>query len=127
MAAVALDIISLQKIKLFLLNSILATQGIVWGVVDVSALVPGGSITLNLNSASLVPEFTTFTSFTNGMNIYVQVDSAHADNISFGAVLEDHEVSGGTYNNIANIIVALPDSPITQRDGLANQQAIAPR
>lgn len=86
----------------------IASEGMVWGVTDVSALVPGGTITLTLNSSSYEPAYSNFNGFTNGMNVYVQVDSAHATSIVYGAVLEDHEIAGDPYNNISNITVALP-------------------
>lgn len=53
-------------------------------------------------------EYTNFTGFNTGMNVYVQVDSANnIVNNETGAVLEDHEITGNSYNNIGQIIVSL--------------------
>ncbi len=85
----------------------LSTEGLVWGVTDTSSLQPGGTMTLTLSSSSYKPEFSNFTEFNNGTNVYVQVDSAHASNILHGAVLENHEIAGDPYNNISNTTVTL--------------------
>ena len=84
-----------------------AAEGAVWGVTDVSALVPGGTMTLTFNSTNYVPAFSNFNGFSNGMNVYVQVDSAHASSVVYGAVLENHEIASDPYNNISSTTVNL--------------------
>ncbi|MCP5098330.1 MAG: DUF11 domain-containing protein, partial [Chloroflexi bacterium] len=85
----------------------LSAQGIAWGVEDLSDLVPGGSLTLTLNHTAYVSSRSNFSgSFTPGMNIYVQVDSANAST-NYGGVLENHEIIGATYNYINSVTVAL--------------------
>ena len=84
-----------------------STEGAVWGVTDVSALVPGGTITLTFSSSSYAPAFSNFNGFSNGMTVYAQADSAHASSIVYGAVLENHEAIGDPYNNISSTTVTL--------------------
>jgi hypothetical protein len=83
----------------------LAEEGVVWGVVDVSGLTPGGSMTLNLAHPALYEEYTDFAgSFRSGDLIYVQVDSANRD-VGTGSVYERHEMMGEAYNNIVQGVV----------------------
>mgnify|MGYP002713010523 CR=1 FL=1 len=83
---------------------VVGKEGIVWGITDIVALAPGGQITLTLNHPSLTPEKSNYSGTFNEEDIiYVQVDSAHTGT-SYGGVLEAHEQSGGTYNNIAQYI-----------------------
>lgn len=86
----------------------LCAEGLVWGVTDTAVLTPGGTLTLTLNDSSFTPELSNFSgTFTNGMEIYVQVDSASQARDS-GGVLEIHEILNQPYNNIASVVVVLP-------------------
>ena len=83
----------------------LSDQGLVWGVTDVAALVPGGSLTLDLNSPSFMSDYSQFTgSFTPEMRIYVD---SFAEG-SYGGVLELDEMNDGAYNNIKGPVFPLP-------------------
>ena len=85
----------------------LSAEGIVWGITDVTSLVPGGTLTLNLSHPSLDTGLTNFSgTFSDGMEIYVQVDSANLVRPS-GGVWETHEILNGPYNNIAHVTVSL--------------------
>jgi len=80
--------------------------GLFWGVTDTSMLTAGGMLTLTLSDSpyyGFVP-INFSGSFTNGMRIYVQVDSANTG-IYYGKVLENHEITGGEYNNVNYVIV----------------------
>ncbi|HLF26949.1 MAG TPA: FG-GAP-like repeat-containing protein [Anaerolineae bacterium] len=80
-----------------------STQGIVWGVtVDaLPQLQPGGVLTLTLGDRYTWPSLSNFLGgLAPGTPIYVQVDSAHAQT-TYGGVLENHEIVGTPYNNIA--------------------------
>ena len=79
---------------------LVGTEGIVWGITDISTLTPGGQITLTLSHAGLTEEKSNYSgTFSEADIIYVQVDSAHTGT-NYGGVLESHEQSGGLYNNI---------------------------
>jgi PKD repeat protein len=81
-------------------------EGLVWGITDVSALVPNGTLTINLSHPSFMPEFSNFSgTFASGDVVYVQVDSAHI-NTTYGAVLENHEQENLPYNNINTTTVS---------------------
>ena len=85
----------------------LSDEGVVWGITDVSSLVPDGILVIDLNHPSLDANLTNFSgTFINGMEIYVQVDSANVARDS-GGVEEIHEITNGTYNNIAHVTVSL--------------------
>jgi hypothetical protein len=85
----------------------LSEQGIVWGVTDVSQLVPNGSLTLDLNHPSYMPEYSEFEgTFSPEMAIYVQVDSFGLEN--YGSILELDEIEGSDYNNIKGPVFPLP-------------------
>ncbi len=79
----------------------LGSEGMVWGVsAPALPLEPGEELTLTNGDAYYWSEHSTFSgTFAEGMPIYVQVDSAHAGT-TYGAVMESHEIAGGTYNNI---------------------------
>ncbi|MCB8989149.1 MAG: CSLREA domain-containing protein [Ardenticatenaceae bacterium] len=86
----------------------LCVEGLVWGVADPAALTPGGTLTLTLDDANFAAELSDFSgTFTTGMEVYVQVDSANQARES-GGVLETHEILDQPYNNIAHVTVALP-------------------
>jgi hypothetical protein len=85
----------------------LSDEGIVWGITQIASLVPGGTLTIDLNHSSLNTELTNFSgTFTNGMEIYVQVDSADIARQT-GGVLEIHEITNGAYNNIVHVTAAI--------------------
>jgi uncharacterized repeat protein (TIGR01451 family) len=79
----------------------LCQWGIVWGIEGPALpLAPGGSVTLTIGDDYYSPEYSKFPALLPvGTPIYVQVDSANV-NTTYGAVLEDHEISGEPYNNI---------------------------
>jgi hypothetical protein len=79
----------------------LCSEGMVWGVEGaVLPLEPGEELTLTMGDSYYHSNLSTFSgTFAAGMPIYVQVDSANAGT-TCGAVLESHEIAGGTYNNI---------------------------
>jgi len=84
----------------------LADEGVVWDIkVD---LLPGGTITLTIGDTDTSWEHTGFSgSLAAGTWIYVQVDSANTLT-DYGGVLEDHEIMGGTYNNITGRKLSAP-------------------
>jgi len=85
----------------------LCYEGLVWGVTDVSALVPGGSLTIDMNHSSFMPDNSLFfEDFDPGMAIYVQVDSYAST--TYGGVLERHEIEGAAYNNISGPVFPFP-------------------
>jgi uncharacterized repeat protein (TIGR01451 family) len=81
----------------------LAPQGLVWGVTadlqpgEVLTLTVGGDYSFDAYSHVAWP-------LAAGTPIYAQVDSANTMT-DYGGVLEDHEITGGTYNNIEHTIV----------------------
>ena len=80
-------------------------EGIAWGIANTS-LAPGASVTLNLGSVYYDASETNFSgTVPNGATVYAQVDSVNRAT-SHGNVLEDHEVSGGSYNNISSVTYA---------------------
>jgi len=85
----------------------LCGEGIVWGVVAPALpLNPGDTITLTIGDAYYWPDYSNFSgSLPAGTPIYVQVDSANT-NTTYGAVLENHEITGGAYNNIGGATVS---------------------
>jgi uncharacterized repeat protein (TIGR01451 family) len=82
-------------------------QGIVWGVTAPDLpLEPGGVITLTNGGTYYWPSLSNFSgSLPAGTPVYAQVDSANT-NTTYGAVLENHESIGGTYNNISGSVVS---------------------
>ena len=95
----------------------LCSQGIAWGVESPALpLEPGGTITLTIGDAYYWADYSNFPgSLPAGTPIYVQVDSADVQT-TYGAVLENHEIVGGTYNNIAgpvfSTLVAAGEEPV---------------
>jgi uncharacterized repeat protein (TIGR01451 family) len=84
-----------------------STQGAVWGVTvgALPALRAGGSLTLTLRDAYYWPTLSNFPGgLPSGTPIYAQVDSAHTNSI-YGAVLENHEITGLPYNNISGPVL----------------------
>ena len=86
------------------------TQGGVWGVTqDALPLNPGDTLTLTVTPAggSYYRSDLSDISWPLASNtrIYAQVDSAHTAT-AFGAILENHEVIGATYNNITGPVLS---------------------
>jgi hypothetical protein len=64
-------------------------------------LESGEELTLTNGDVYYWPEYSNFSGTLSPRTpVYVQVDSANADT-TYGAVLESHEIVGGTYNNIS--------------------------
>ena len=84
----------------------LAGYGSVWGVEgDVLPLDPGEVLVLQVGGDYYWPELSRLPdSLAAGTTVYVQVDSANAET-TYGAVLESHEISGGVYDNIGNLVL----------------------
>ena len=80
-----------------------STHGIVWGVTtDALPLAPGGTITLTFGGEYYRSDLSDMAwPLPVGTLIYAQVDSANTLT-NYGAVLENHEITGGTYNNITH-------------------------
>ena len=94
----------------------LSTEGIAWGVT--TAIQPGQVLTLTYSTAPGAPNLyyssadSYFTgSLPAGTTIYAQVDSAHVGHLD-GAIIETHELLGGTYNNIFQ--ASAVDNPVSQ-------------
>ncbi len=88
----------------------LSTQGAVWGVTaqGLPALGANGTLTLTTGDGYYWPSLSNLGgTLPTGTCVYVQVDSANA-NTTYGAVLEDHEASGGTYDNISGLQLVGP-------------------
>jgi uncharacterized repeat protein (TIGR01451 family) len=84
----------------------LGSQGLVWGVVAPN-IVPGESLTLTLNHSAYRPEFSEVVlPLPPGSAVYAQVDSVNLLT-DYGGVLEGHEISGESYNNIAATVSIL--------------------
>jgi hypothetical protein len=88
----------------------LCAQGIVWLVTGENLmLAPGGTLTLTIGDAHYQPSLSNFSgSLPVGTPVYAQVDSA-GPNATYGVVTENHEVAGGTYNNITGPVLSTPD------------------
>jgi hypothetical protein len=100
--------------------STLASQGMVWGVTAPALpLSPGQAITLTSSPGDVYfrPDYSQFaTPFSPDMGVYAQADSANM-NTSYGAILENHEASGGAYNNISGVAsVAISSTPLVTAD-----------
>jgi subtilisin-like proprotein convertase family protein len=80
----------------------LGSQGLVWGVTAdaLPALEPGGVLTLTAGDAYYWPSHSRVSwPLAVGTPVYAQVDSFNPAT-TYGAVLEDHEMSGEDSNNI---------------------------
>ncbi len=115
----------------------LCDEGLVWGVTaDALPLAPGDVITLTIGDAHYWPDYSKFSgSFPAGTPVYAQVDSANT-NTTYGAVLENHEITGGPYNNISgpvyptNAIGEVPaeaELPVTGDHPPASSRNLPPR
>jgi hypothetical protein len=96
-------------------------QGLVWGVT--SDLQPGQALTLTIGDAYYLPLFSMFTgTLPIGTPVYAQVDSLDLLT-SYGAVRENHEITGLPYNNILGPVSSTaalaplgPELPLEQGD-----------
>ncbi len=111
----------------------LGSQGLVWGIKGGSALpiAPGQAITLTINDAYYKPEFSHF-STPLVAPIYAQVDSVNlTPGVTYGGVLEDHEMTGGTYNNITStfVIQSLAEPVMSSTSGteMLSSEGLPPR
>ncbi|MFQ6102337.1 MAG: Ig-like domain-containing protein [Anaerolineae bacterium] len=89
----------------------LANYGLAWKVAASAFpnLGPGGVLTLTMNGDYYRADWSHFPrSVLVGTPVYAQVDSYGAS-VTYGAVLENHEISGGTYNNISSTVSTLAD------------------
>jgi hypothetical protein len=92
------------------------SQGIAWGITALP-LHPGQSVTLTLaNHAAEESNFSL--PFEVGLPVWGQVDAVNV-NTTYGGVLEDHEVSGSSYNNISGPVSV--SGAIIGRSGLTNE------
>ena len=76
-------------------------EGLVWGITDVSALMAGGVLVVDMNHPSYLSDFSLmYDNFErdDAYVVYVQVDSFGEAGV--GAVVETHERNGGAYDNI---------------------------
>jgi hypothetical protein len=77
----------------------LGSQGVAWGVTI--GIPPNGVLTLTIGGPYYSAANSNFTgSLLPGTPVYAQVDS-YNDSTTYGTVLENHEIMGGAYNNIA--------------------------
>ncbi len=93
----------------------LGSQGLVWGITEeaLPSLAPGGVITLVTGDDYYVPEYSAFGgALAEGTPVYAQVDSFNAG-ITYGAVLESHEIAGGAYNNIGGPVFSTATFGVT--------------
>jgi len=81
--------------------------GVAWGVtVPALPLAPGGTLTLTIGDPYYQADDSNFpASLPAGTPIYVQVDSANVGT-TYGAVLENHEMVGWTYNNVSGPVLS---------------------
>lgn len=83
---------------------LLADQGATWGVTD--RLNHGDAITLTLNDTRYFADYSRIIlPIAAGTVVYAQVDSANA-NSTYGGILEQHEIDGTAYNNIAGPVTS---------------------
>ena len=73
----------------------------------ITPLMPGSSLTLNVNDAFYRPEYSSMSwPLAAGTPIYAQADSFPAPSPHDGLVLETHEYYDGPYNNIAGPVIS---------------------
>ncbi len=102
--------------------------GAVWGVKGSALpLAPGAALTLSVGDSYYWPSLSKLPATLGaGIKIYAQVDSANL-NTSYGGVLESHEITGQSYNNILGPI--LPSAgpagnlPVFQQDEVFSTSA----
>jgi uncharacterized repeat protein (TIGR01451 family) len=92
-----------------------SNQGMVWGVTGAALpLDPGESLILTTGDMYYWPEYSKVNwPLPVGTPIYVQVDSADVAT-NYGAILENHEMLGGPYNNISGPVLSTADAIATQ-------------
>jgi hypothetical protein len=80
----------------------LCSQGMAWGVTQSALpLAPGDVLTLTVGGAYYRPDKSTMTWPLQGADVvWAQVDSGN-QNTTYGAVLENHEITGSPYNNVS--------------------------
>jgi hypothetical protein len=92
----------------------LGSQGLTWGVQGAALpFDPGESLTLTIGDAYYFADLSNFsTPLPIGSTVYAQVDSVNFLT-TYGNVQENHEISGGTYNNISSTtsIAGAADAP----------------
>jgi hypothetical protein len=94
----------------------LCDQGLVWGVT--TDMAAGSVLTLTVNGAYYSSHYSQVSwPLPVGAGIYAQVDAWNPAT-SYGAVLENHERTGGAYNNIAG--------PVQVTDGSAGLESVFP-
>lgn len=99
-----------------------ANQGLVWGV-D-ATIAPGETLTLTINDAYYFPQWSNFSTLPEGTPVYVQVDSVNFDT-TYGAILETHEATGGSYNNIASTVSTAGSAAAISPGSATAQQPIS--
>jgi uncharacterized repeat protein (TIGR01451 family) len=96
-------------------------EGLVWGVAgNALPLDPGESLTLTYGDAYYVPEESGFSgTIAAGAQLYAQADSANT-NDPYGGIVENHEATGGAYNNIMGPVTAgaTLQAPAIESNGL---------
>jgi uncharacterized repeat protein (TIGR01451 family) len=82
----------------------LSDQGLVWGVTQ--SIPVSGTLTLTVGDAYYSTQYSSFSGVVPpGTPVWAQVDSVNL-NSTYGGVLESHEISGGSYNNITGPVTA---------------------
>jgi VCBS repeat-containing protein len=78
---------------------VVGSQGLAWGVT--ADLAPGEVLTLSVGGDYYVAAYSAVAwPLPVGTPVYAQVDAVNTET-TYGAVLEDHEMTGGAYNNVA--------------------------
>jgi len=93
---------------------VMGSQGLAWGVtVDVA---PGEVLTLTVGGDYYVAAYSDVAwPLAAGTPVYAQVDSANAET-DYGAVLEDHEIRGAPYDNVAGPVVSTAGDGVGEPD-----------
>ncbi len=82
----------------------LGSEGLVWGIPH--PMAAGEAITLTVGDIYYRPDYSYISwPLSTGTSVYAQVDSVNLDT-TYGAVLEAHEIGGGTYNNISEQVLS---------------------
>ncbi|MGD1994211.1 MAG: hypothetical protein PVI59_13550 [Anaerolineae bacterium] len=89
----------------------LGDQGIIWGVGSWALpLDPEESLVLRVGDRYYWPDLSDVSwPLPAGTPVYVQVDS-YSPGTTYGLVLEDHEILGGSYNNVAGPVFSTASS-----------------
>jgi PKD repeat protein len=105
----------------------LAEEGLVWGVE--ADLAAGAALTLTVGGDFYWAAYSAVDwPLAAGTPVYAQVDSANADT-TYGGVREDHEITGGPYNNVLSTTVAAggASAPAVAVEGLPASTDLPPR